>query len=97
MKQKRRRGLPALEWTEDLSGGCARVTAVGGRSLRVENHTGLVALSDRCVVLNTRRGPLCCEGRALTLCDIRPGALVIRGDIQRIELPCEGGAPDDEA
>ncbi len=98
MKHRRRaRGLPALEWTEDLSGGCARVTAVGGRSLRVENHTGVLELSETRVVLNTRRGPLCAEGRDLTLCDIRPGTLVIRGDIRRVDLPCKGGASSDEA
>lgn len=97
MSRRRPRGLPALEWAEDLTGGCARVVAVGGRSLRVENHTGVLELTDARVVLNTRRGPLCAEGQDLILCDVRPGVLVIRGDIHRIELPCKGGAPTGEA
>lgn len=97
MDKRHPRGWPALEWAEDLSGGCARVVAVGGRSLRVENHTGVLELTDTRVALNTRRGPLYAEGRNLTLCDVRPGTLVIRGDIRRIELPCRGGASSDEA
>ena len=93
MKIKRAAGrrLPALEWTEDLSGGCARLTAVGRRCLRVENHTGVQDLSDTRVVIGSRRGPLCVEGRGLLLRDIRPDALVIRGEIIRVEFPCEGG------
>ena len=98
MRQRRAaHALPALEWVEDLSGACARVTAVAGRSLLVENHTGVLELSPTRVVLNTRRGPLCVEGRDLALCDIRPGALMVRGELTRIELPCEGGAPGGEA
>ena len=85
------RALPALEWTEDLAGGCARVTAIGSRCLRVENHTGVLSLSDTRIVIGTRRGPLCAEGRGLTLCDIRPDTLIVRGKIARLELPCGGG------
>lgn len=92
---KRRRApapaLPALEWAEEISGGCARVTALGSRCLRVENHTGVLRLSDDEVVVDTRRGPLCVEGRGLYLCDVRWDALVVRGDIARVLFPCEGG------
>ena len=48
------------------------------------------------VRLDTRRGPLCVTGEGLTLCDVRRGALTVRGEIRRVELPCpEGGAPDE--
>ena len=73
---------PALEWTEDVSGRCPRITALGSHSLLVENHTGILAFTESRIVLNSRA---------------RAGAVIIRGDIQRIELPCRGGdAPDEE-
>jgi len=88
--------LPAMEWAEDLSGGCARATAVGSRSLLVENITGILEFTAQRVRLDTRRGPLCVTGEGLTLCDVRRGALTVRGEIRRVELPCpEGGAPDE--
>ncbi len=95
--KRRRRSLPALEWVEDAAGQCARATAIGSRSLLVENHTGLLSFTERCVKLSTARGPLCVHGRSLALSDMRPGALIVRGSISRVELPCAGGdAPDEE-
>lgn len=86
---------PALEWAEDVTGRCARVTAVGGHSLLVENHTGLLGFTEKSIRLDTRGGPLCVLGDGLSLRDVRPGALVIHGRIRRVELPCRGGeAPD---
>lgn len=88
--------LPALEWVEDAAGQCARATAIGNRSLLVENHTGLMSFTPSCVRLNTARGPLCVTGSALTLRDVRPGALIVQGSIARVELPCAGGDAPDE-
>ena len=88
---------PALEWTEDVSGRCPRITAVGGHSLLVENHTGIAAFTDSRVLLNSRAGTVCATGSGLTLSCARAGAVIIRGDIRRVELPCTGGdAPDEE-
>lgn len=86
---------PALAWAEDAAGRCARVTALGGHSLLVENHTGLLAFTDSLVRLDTKGGPLSVAGSALSLADARHGALIVRGHIRRVELPCgEGEAPD---
>ncbi|MBR1821700.1 MAG: YabP/YqfC family sporulation protein [Clostridia bacterium] len=95
-ERRRRRSLPALEWVEDAAGQCARATVVGSRSLLVENHTGILSFSDERVRLNTARGPLCVSGSDLTLRDVRPGALIVRGSISRVELPCVGGDAPDE-
>ena len=86
-----RRSLPALEWVEDAAGQCARATAIGSRSLLVENHTGLLGFAPDCVRLNTAKGVLCVRGSGLFLADMRPGALIVRGSISRVELPCGGG------
>ncbi|MBQ3269388.1 MAG: YabP/YqfC family sporulation protein [Clostridia bacterium] len=94
--KRERRSLPALEWAEDAVGRCARATAIGSRSLLVENHTGIRAFASDCVELNTREGPLRVCGGGLTLRDARPGAVVVHGRILRVELPCEGGRGPDE-
>ena len=95
-EKRRRRSLPALEWVADASGRCARITAVGGRSVLVENCTGILEFSDDRVRLATAGGPMCVSGYGLTLCDARLGALIVRGAIRRVELPCEGGDAPDE-
>ena len=87
---------PALEWAEDITGRCPRITAFGGHSLLVENHTGIRSFSDSRVLLDSRAGTLCVEGRGLALDCVRDGALILRGEIRRVELPCEGGDPPDE-
>ena len=92
-----RRVPPALEWAEDAAGRCARITALGSRSLLVENHTGLLAFSDVIVRLDSCEGALCVYGDGLALEDARPGALIVRGNIRRVELPCRGGDARDES
>ena len=87
---------PALEWARDVTGGCARATAIGNRSLLVENHTSIADFTGCRVLLNTRTGPLCVVGSGLSLRDVRPGALIVHGSILRVELPCEGGDAPDE-
>ena len=69
---------------------------MGGHSLLVENHTGIAAFTESRIVLNSRAGTVCALGRGLSLDCARAGAVIIRGDIQRIELPCRGGDAPDE-
>lgn len=96
LPRRRRYDMPALEWAEDAAGLCPRVTAVGSRSLLVENHTGLLAFTGERVVLDSRTGALCVTGRGLALDCVRPGSLVVRGEIRNVELPCRGGDAPDE-
>jgi sporulation protein YqfC len=94
---RRGRAMPsALEWAEDMTGRCPRLTAVGGHSLLVENHTGIAVFTESRIVLNSRAGKVCVLGRSLSLGCARAGEVIIRGDIQRIELPCRGGDVPDE-
>jgi len=92
-----RRYPPALEWTEDMTGRCPRITAVGAHSLLVENHTGIATFTDTRIVLNSHAGAVCAMGSNLSLNCAREGSVIIRGDIRRIELPCLGGDGSDEA
>jgi sporulation protein YqfC len=87
---------PALEWVEDMTGRCPRITAVGGYSLLVENHTGIALFTESRIVLNSRAGAVCALGSDLSLSCVRAGAAIIRGNIRRVELPCRGGDAPDE-
>jgi len=93
---RRRRDLPALEWAEDMTGRCPRVTAFGDHCLLVENHTGILSFSDSRVLLDSRAGALCVTGSGLSLSGVRSGAMMIRGSLRRVELPCKGGGAPDE-
>ena len=86
----------ALLWPEDLLGRCARVTAIGSQRVLVENHTGILAFTESKVLLGSHAGVLCVTGRNLSLSGIRPGALIIHGDINCVKLPCDGGDAPDE-
>ena len=94
--KRRRPDLPTLEWAEDMTGRCPRITAVGSHSLMVENHTGLLSFSDTRVVLDSHAGSVCVMGRGLSLGCVCSGAMIVRGEVQRVELPCKGGDAPDE-
>ena len=81
----------ALLWSDDLMGRCARVTAIGSGRLLVENHTGLLELTDTRVRLNTGGGVLTVTGEGLRLCEARPRTMIVTGGIKRVDLPCQGG------
>ena len=93
---RRRLSPPALEWAEDATGLCPRVTAIGSRSLLVENYTALTSFTPTRVVLGSRSGALCVTGVGLSLSCVSIGALIVHGDIRRVDLPCEGGDAPDE-
>ena len=67
------------------------MTAIGSDRLLVENHTGILELTGTRVRLCSGAGPLTITGAGLSLCQARPGALIVKGHIRRVELPCEGG------
>lgn len=79
---------PALEWMCDLSGRTARVTSIGSRALLVENHRGIAEFGEERIVLATGCGNLTVEGEGLRLSDVRRDALIIRGDVRHVQLPC---------
>ena len=86
----------ALLWTRDISGRCARTVAIGSNRLLVENHTGILELTEGCIRLGTRCGPITVTGEGLSLCEARRGCVIILGTLHGIELPPEGGAGPNE-
>ena len=90
-RSRRPKPPDALAWAGDLLGHCARLTALGSRRMLVENHTGILELSEDCIRLSTGCGPITIAGRGLSLADVRRDALIVRGEIERVDLPPEGG------
>ena len=88
MKPSKARHMPALEWLGDLSGQEARITSMGSSMLLVENHCGICSFSNECIILCTRRGCVEICGRNLSLCQVRSNALMIRGAVASVKLPC---------
>ena len=95
-RDRRRAGRPramtgALLWPRDLSGRCARTIAIGSRQLLIENHTGIAELTEERIRLNTHCGFITVTGHGLSLCEARTGCVIIRGELESIALPPEGG------
>ena len=85
-----RKPAPALEWLCDITGKTARITSIGGTALLVENHRGLIAYEAERVEIQTGCGRVVITGSQLTLSDVRRDALIVRGEIQNVQLP-DGG------
>lgn len=83
-----RRSAPALEWFCDVTGHTARVTSIGNHSLLVENHRGVEAFGTERIVLKTSCGSIEVEGAGMMLREVRRDALIVDGDIRRVQLPC---------
>ena len=79
--------LSALSIPEDAAGGCVRVMLLGSERALVENHLGVADVGREIIRLSTREGILSFHGNDLVLCDVRTGALSVRGQIERIEFP----------
>lgn len=90
---KKRRDAPALEWLCDLSGRAARITSIGNRALLVENHRGILEFQQDRIALATGCGSVLVEGEQLLLSEVRRDALIIRGEIRHVKLPCGEDAP----
>lgn len=80
--------LSSPEWFDDLSGKTARITAIGNRSLMVENHIGIEKYDSDCVCLHTRCGIIRVEGANLALREVRKDALIVSGTVHSVNLPC---------
>ena len=88
--QRKRPSFPALEWLGDAAGLKYRLVLCGNTRAMVENHTGILEFGDGLIRLKTRGGVLRFEGSGLTLTEVRPGALCIRGAIFKILLDGKG-------
>lgn len=87
--------VPALEWFCDLSGKTARITSIGSRMLLVENHCGILVYAPERVLLSDRCGAIEISGENLCLAQVRRDALIVRGKIRHVNLPCGEDGPHE--
>ena len=85
------RRAPALEWLWDAAGTQPRATLSGNRRALIENHAGILEFTPERVRLAAGRGEIRVTGSALTLAEVRPRSLIVRGRIESVTLPPEGG------
>ena len=69
---------------ELLEAAMCSVRMIGDCCVLVENHCGLCALGDTRIAVATKCGLREVRGEALTLCEVRTDALVVRGRISRV-------------
>ncbi len=86
----RRSKLPALALPEELDATCCSARLIGDRCVMVENHCGLCALGREKIVVRTKCGLLGICGCDLSLSEVRPDAMVVRGAIVSVGY-LEGG------
>jgi sporulation protein YqfC len=92
--RRARATFPALEWLSDATGLQYRITLLGNTRALVENHAGILEFTDAVIRLKARGGTVAFEGAELLLSEVRPGALSIRGAIERIVF-LTGKGPKD--
>lgn len=88
---KRLRVPAQLEWLDGALPGRIQLHICDSESVMIENHTCVMEFLPERVRVAGARGILTIEGERLALCEVRPGALIVRGRIRNIELPARGG------
>ena len=70
----------------EVLGDLPRVTLLGGRRVLVENHKGLLDYGTEEIRIAGKRLTVLVAGDGLKLCAMNPRALLITGDVFRVEL-----------
>ena len=77
--------LSAAGFDEELSGG-AKVVLYAGRCGYFENVKSISSFSDTAVALLLKRGEVHIEGKGLRVLRYGEGDLLLKGEIERVEL-----------
>lgn len=75
----------SLELPEDALLGAARATVVGGKTLLVENHKGILEYGTERLRIAVLGGQLAVNGSGLTLTAMNGSELLLRGKIVSVE------------
>lgn len=92
-RAKPRRARP-LELTGDMRAGDARATIYSNARVFIENHSGIIEFDGSHVRVGTRRASLIVIGENLIIDSCEGRALIVRGQILRLELESRGDAHD---
>lgn len=87
MAKKEKRVPAQLEWLDGALPGRIRAELCGSESMLIENYLCVAEFSPARVRVTAKKGMLTVEGENLALCEVRPGSLIVRGEIRAIALP----------
>lgn len=81
-----------LEWLDGALPGRVHIHAAGAMSILMENYRGIAEFVPTRVRVKGADGAYTVEGDGLTISELRPGSLIVRGRIARIVFPGGEGA-----
>ncbi len=65
----------------DIIAGVSRVEIVGGRDMRIENHSGILEYGESAIDINTENAVLRIRGSSLEIISMTTTEISIRGNI----------------
>lgn len=84
--------VPAqLEWLDGALPGRIRLCAAGEESVLIENYRSVAEFTQEKVTLLAADGAYRVEGKNLTISEMRPASMLVRGRIAKILFPSGGG------
>ena len=87
MAKKEKRVPAQLEWLDGALPGRIHAEICGSENLLIENYLCVAEFSASRVRVTAEKGILTAEGENLSLCEVRPGSLIVRGRLRTIALP----------
>lgn len=81
-----------LEWLEDALPGRIQMHISGAKKALIENYLCVLAFSSDKIHLLGKNEEVVISGCGLSLCEVRTGAMIIRGDISEICMTDKRGA-----
>lgn len=84
MREGTRRALQEVGLPEEAVLGTVRVTMIGRTRVMVQNHRGILQLTQEMVRVRTREGILCIQGKGMTMREMTPECLDIQGEIASV-------------
>lgn len=85
VKKRMRDAMRSAGLPEEAVTGAARLTMIGQGRVRIENHCGLMELSQERIRLRTREGSVCVRGKELMLRELTHQAAEIEGEIHETQ------------
>lgn len=79
-----------LEWMNNALPGRIQMHVSGTDRIMIENYLCVQTFTCSSIVLRSSCGLITVEGSCLSLSQMRPGALIIRGSIASIRMPEDG-------
>lgn len=85
-KPLREKMADAMELPKETALSLPKIIVLAGKEATVENHKGVIELSQEKIRLYTAGGILCIEGKGLDVGEITDEDITVLGEINKIEF-----------